>query len=352
MKRPDDLELSQAQGKALIDRLEANQITSEDRRVLVKLIEVYFWLTAALRESKLSLKRLKRRLFGEGAKPREPPSGDDDGPGGDIGSTNTATPTSASAPLPSDPPAEPSARRGHGRQAAAAYSGATVVACRHDRLSVGERCPACGRGRLYRLPPGMTIRIDGNALLTALRYEVEKLRCSACGEIFTAPLPPAAGVDKYTARAQAMVALARYYLGLPFYRLQGFQCLVGVPVSDATQWDLAEQVAECTAPVFNELVRQAAQREVLYQDDTGVRILALIAENRAAQAATEQGQGVSLERRGMYTTGLVASGGGPTICLYFSGRAHAGENLAAVLAHRDPALPLPIVMSDALAANT
>jgi transposase len=93
------------------------------------------------------------------------------------------------------------------------------------------------------LPPGVTIRIDGNAVLTALRYEVEKLRCSACGEIFTATLPAAAGMEKYTARAKAMVALARYYLGLPFYRLQGFQRLVGVPLSEATQWALAEQVA-------------------------------------------------------------------------------------------------------------
>ena len=49
---------------------------------------------------------------------------------------------------------------------------------------MGERCPACGRGRLYRLPPGVEMRLDGNALLSAVRYELEKLRCSACGQIF------------------------------------------------------------------------------------------------------------------------------------------------------------------------
>jgi hypothetical protein len=53
----------------------------------------------------------------------------------------------------------------------------------------------------------------------------------------------------------------------------------------------------------------------------------------------------------MYTTGLVAKNGERTIVLYWSGRAHAGENLAEVLKRRRPELPPPIVMSDALAAN-
>ena len=40
------------------------------------------------------------------------------------------------------------------------------------------------------------MRIDGNALLSAIRYEVEKLRCSACGQVFTATLPEDAGEEK------------------------------------------------------------------------------------------------------------------------------------------------------------
>jgi transposase len=46
------------------------------------------------------------------------------------------------------------------------------------------------------LPPGVEIRIDGNALLAAIRYEVEKLRCSACGQVFTAKLPAETGTEK------------------------------------------------------------------------------------------------------------------------------------------------------------
>ena len=39
------------------------------------------------------------------------------------------------------------------------------------------------------------------------------------------------------------------------------------------------------------------------------------------------------------------------ICLYFAGRAHAGENLAALLIHREADRGKPLVMSDALAHN-
>ena len=41
------------------------------------------------------------------------------------------------------------------------YAGAERVTCRHEALRVGEVCPVCGLGRLYALPPGVEIRLDG-----------------------------------------------------------------------------------------------------------------------------------------------------------------------------------------------
>jgi hypothetical protein len=120
------------------------------------------------------------------------------------------------------------------------------------------------------------IRIDGNALLSAVRYELEKLRCSAGGEVFTAATPATADPEKYSPRARAVIALGRYYLGLPFYRIEPYQALVGVPVADAMLWDLAEPVADSAWPVFEALWDLAAQGEVIFQDDTHVRILALL----------------------------------------------------------------------------
>jgi hypothetical protein len=53
----------------------------------------------------------------------------------------------------------------------------------------------------------------------------------------------------------------------------------------------------------------------------------------------------------MSTTALVIKVGERTICLYYSGRAHAGENLAALLSPRAAAREKPFVMSDALTRN-
>jgi transposase len=53
----------------------------------------------------------------------------------------------------------------------------------------------------------------------------------------------------------------------------------------------------------------------------------------------------------MYTTALVVQVGTRTICLYYSGRSHAGENLASLLKQRQASRDKPLVMSDALTSN-
>lgn len=222
--------------------------------------------------------------------------------------------------------------------------------CRHEDLAPGERCPLCGQGRLYRLPPGVEIRIDGHALLSAIRYEVEKLRCSACGAVFSALLPDEAGEEKYSPRSRAVLAIGRYYLGLPFYRLEQYQAMLGVPVPDATQWDQVEALANGVYPVFEHLLVLAAQGQIMYQDDTSARLLSVIRATRQAQASPE----LVLEderRSGMYTTGLVVEVGERRLCLYFTSTAHAGDNLGSLVRQRASGLAKPLVMSDALASN-
>jgi transposase len=134
--------------------------------------------------------------------------------------------------------------------------------------------------------------------------------------------------------------------------VESYQAMLGVPVADATQWDQIERVADCGYVVFAHLERLAAQGELIYQDDTRVRILSLMEENQQAQAQAEaMGFVQSADRTGMYTTALVVKVGERTIYLYYCGRAHAGENLAALLTKREADRGKPLVMSDALPSN-
>jgi hypothetical protein len=354
MKQPEDVQLSREEGEALIERIERDALSAEDRRLLVKILTFYFWLLFALREAKLSLKRLKALVFGEKPKKPKPPSSGGTTGGGSPGEREPATgasldlSSSAAASTPVKQPPPP----GHGRHGAEVYRAAQTVECRHEALAVGERCPACGRGTLYRVLPGVEMRLDGHALLSAVRYELEKMRCSACGQVFTASVPVGAGVEKYTARARAVLALARYYLGLPWYRVEGFQAVVGIPVADATQWDQTEIVGDCSHPIFKCLEKLAAQGDVIFQDDTPHRILTLMEENQQARARAQgRGKAKTDERTGRQTTALIVQVGPRRICLYYTGRRHAGENLAALLGKREPDRGKPLVMSDALPSN-
>jgi hypothetical protein len=101
------------------------------------------------------------------------------------------------------------------------------------------------------------------------------------------------------------------------------------------------------------LIRQAAQGEVLHNDDTTVKILELMGPDGRQEALRTAADDTSVAdaRTGLYTSGVVALHDGHRVALFFSGRRHAGENLAQVLTHRAEMLPPPIQMCDALSRN-
>jgi transposase len=185
MQRPEEMTLSRGEGEALIERLEGNALTAQDRQVLVQVLRWYFWLLFVVQEATMSLKRLRAMLFGAQPKQRHaPPAAPSSSPRERAGSARAADGPQTRGDRA---PAAPAGHAGHGRWGAEVYGGAARVECRHEALAVGERCPVCGRGRLYRIAPGVDIRLDGHALLSAVRYVLEKLRCSTCGQLFTPP---------------------------------------------------------------------------------------------------------------------------------------------------------------------
>jgi transposase len=264
---------------------------------------------------------------------------------------SSAEPSSADA-TPAEADGEPAAAsNGHGRNGADAYGGAERIDIRHPVLQAGDQCPSCRRGTIYDKAPGVLVRITGQPPLSAKIYQLQKLRCHLCGEVFTAPAPAEAGEHKYDARSGSMIGLLKYGSGLPFNRLEGLQGHLEIPLPASTQWDIVKVVAANLRPVFTELVRQAAQGEVLHNDDTTVKILTLMRERGRQQASAEGAIDHAEQRSGLFTSGVVALRGGRRVALFFSGRRHAGENLAEVLKLRAAELPPPIQMCDALARN-
>jgi transposase len=231
---------------------------------------------------------------------------------------------------------------GHGRNGAAAYRGARRVEVPHSSLKAGDPCPGARcRGKVYpQRDPGVLVRVKGQAPIAATVYELEKLRCNLCGDVFTAAAPEGVGEKKYDETAASMIALLRYGSGVPWYRLQGLEKSLGIPLPVATQCEIVTDIAVILQPALQELKRQAAHGEVVHNDDTSMRVLSL-----------DRDADISPERTGVFTSGVVWIFQGRRIALFFTGCKHAGENLAEVLKQRPIDLPPPIQMCDALSRN-
>jgi hypothetical protein len=239
-------------------------------------------------------------------------------------------------------------RPGHGRHAAGAYASAAHVDVPHGRLHHGDGCPLCRKGHVYRQRDArVLIRLTGQPPIQGTIYDLERLRCNACGEVFTADPPPGVGSEKYDATTGAMIALLTYGSGMPFHRLERLQADLQIPLPASTQWEIVEELAHRLQPILTELMRHAANGEVVHNDDTSMTVLAL----QRPDAPRGGPDDVSPDRTGVFTSGIVSTGDGHRIALFVTGRRHAGENLAQILAERTADLGPPIQMSDALARN-
>jgi transposase len=342
-----DLERDEVQ--ALLERARAS-MDPEDYVKLEALVETAVYLLEAVEDKRTTIKRLRKLLFGSSReKTRDvlKTMGDDtEAPGGQ----ETATEDGAASTQDSDPEqgSESSKRKGHGRNGADAYSGAEKIAVTHESLHSGDACPDCKKGKVYEMArPGVLVRITGQAPVQARVYQLQRLRCHLCGKVFTARAPEGVGSAKYDATSASMIALLKYGSGFPFNRLEGLQGSLGLPLPASTQWDIVNATARRIRPAYEELIRQAAQGEVVHNDDTTMKILSVMAE-RAKDETSAEGRP---QRKGVFTSGIVSMNAGRRIALFFTGRKHAGENLTKVLAQRAATLGPPIQMCDALSRN-
>jgi len=324
---PEIVSLTSAQVEELLVKL-APLLPAETFGLLEKVLRTLQWLMGAIEAKDTTIGRLARMIFGAKTEktarlfPQPPPAGSQE--------------AAAAAPAPK--------RKGHGRTAAAGYPGAKRVKVPHPQLHPGAPCPDCKQGKLYLLQrPAQIVRISAQSLFAATRFELEKLRCKLCGKTFTAPTPPAAGLEKYDPNVGPTLGYYRFGGGLPHYRMSNIQTDLGVRLPASTQWELMAKAGPALEPVQEALLTLAAQGHLIHNDDTTMRVQSLAKES----GASTEGK----KRTGIFTTSLLAEVEGHRIALFITGHRHAGENLDQLLARRAQKASPPIQMCDALSRN-
>lgn len=340
--------------KGILERTRS-VLSEEEHQTLEDAVDTLATLTVELEKKGASIRRLRQMLFGARTE-KTSTLFDEDPPAEESGAADGNAPTDggdASADDSHDKKQPKRKAKGHGRNGAADYRGAKRVPVPHPTLKRGDPCPACPKGKLYPLKePARLVRITGMAPLQAAILEMERLRCNACNQVFTAPAPDGSGTAKYDETAQAMIGLFRYGAGLPWNRLEHVQSWLGIPMPASTQWELVRDAEPALAPVFAELVRQAAQGKVLHNDDTTMKVLEMMEDAKPFTPEAKAHAAADDDRTGIYTTGIVSLVADHRAALFFTGPHHAGENLEAVLKKRANDLAAPIQMSDALSHNT
>ena len=336
-RKPALIDLDVAEVRALVE-LTRTALDAKDHEKLKAILETFLWMMAELEKKTTTLERLRKDLSintKKTEKTREVLKG----------------PGEAESPQGNEKSGEESEKekkkpKGHGRNGADAYEGAEKVHVPHELLKAGDPCPECEQGKVYVLRvPSKLVRVRGQAPLQATVYELERLRCNLCGEVFRAKAPENVGEKKYDETSASMIGLLKYGSGLPFNRLERLGRNFKIPLPASTQWDIVKKAAIILAWVYEEMIRQAAQWDIFYNDDTSVKILQLLKENQKIKQESPK------ERTGIFTTAIVAVRGDHRITVFFTGRQHAGENLEDVLRRRAAELEIPMQMCDGLSRN-
>ena len=342
---PEVIEKSPEEIDKIIAAINGTDLSSGYKTFIISCIKLALWLPMALHEKAINLHKLKKLLFGKGSSyQKEADKAQNDQ---DV-SSDHPEPDPPKREKPSIKPSsqEKSKQNKQRRQSSTKLSPDVEKAVSVAQLQSGSDCPdACG-GKIYAVSPGVLVRIKGQKIANIERYHLEKLRCGLCGKLYTAEIPESAGDQKYDARFKSLLALMKYYVGIPFKRQESFQKMMGFPLADATQWDLVESLADCVYPAFYCLEKHAANGHVVHNDDSYVKIIELMQQNKAPNIGDKDNI-----RTGMFTSGILSYYGEQLIALFYNGRAHAGENLDRILAFRDKDKESLIQMCDALSRN-
>ncbi len=229
---PQKVDLTYDQVQALKSSINESNLNNEDKALINGLIDFNGWLQQQLLERKISINRLKMIIFGEPqSKSKHKISKYNPNGTKTKGSADSSHDENDGIRADQD---IASTKSNYGRLSHQQYLNNEKVTIKHSQFKAGDLCPtACG-GRLWNAIPGTVIKISGQGFAKATHYTIEKLRCSLCGHYLMAKLPPSVSEDKYDYAFKAQLCLMKYFMGMPLYRIEGYQKLLGIPLPDST----------------------------------------------------------------------------------------------------------------------
>jgi transposase len=377
------LEVDQEELEAILVAVKPS-LTSSQYKILESAIKMLIWLQVAIKEKSISIQRLARMFFGtrteslKNLKNRvETTAASDDKASDDESTENLSCTESeqtsdkeAETDQKNEPASSPNKdsskdesqnqekKKNHGRRPLNDYSVSKITYIPHDCLNIGQKCPLCLKGTLYDIDPQTLLLIRGQPPLKGEAYSAQGLRCNLCQQVFRANFPKEVATQpKGDMSARAIVCLAKYQLGTPLYRLETWQKIMNLPISDSEMWEWTESVALVLNPVHQTLLNIAAKGDVIHSDDTTGKILELMEENRRVELAKNSSneaerKAANKHRKGIFTTALLSKLDGHQIAIYITGRKNSGENMDELLNLRPKELERPIQACDGSSQNS
>jgi transposase len=361
------IECSEEDIQLAISEVEASGLSNKN--IIIQCLSSVINLSSLLQKKNISIERLIRALFDK--KSERLITSEDIAPTGNTSADASKGPTASgdnsvvgnpsvietnSSPLANDQndqenddekKKEKEKKKGHGRKKATAYTGAAIVNIDHHTLFEGDPCPlGCG-AKVYKYDPGVYVRVTGSPLFSATVYQTQKYRCNGCQAIFEAELDKKIKAEsKYDMKAIVNIAMAKFELGIPYYRLEQYQKIMGIPLSSSVQSEKVEILANNCFKIFTYLEKMAANSPYLAFDDTAITVLEYEKENKDAKDDKNF-------RKGYYASVIAAKINKeylemtPAIVLIYLDRNHAAKNFDELIKLREDSLPPPMAMSDA-----
>jgi hypothetical protein len=333
-----EVEIQDIEG--LKKRLAGSQLCVEDITAITSILNTFVVLQELVRKRRISILKFLRRIFGfKTEKFIENPTSEPKNEG-------EKSPKEKGSPRP-------------GRNGRNDYPGAEKIKVKHPHLTRGCKCPECLQGILNEAEPAVDYDWQGHSPIVLKIYLLERFICHICKMTFTAPSPIAekaktvddsqdevkVGRCDRNAMANAVIAVLRFWYGVPHYRLAKIQGTMGMALPVATQYRMVLQVYGAALAVYMHMMEEAAQGALLFADDTSIKIFDWLAGKGPLNKSNDE------RKKKANTTAIVSRIGEKTIVLYLTSAEQAGSKVETLLEKRDEELEAPIYMCDGLAAN-